>query len=711
MVVRHRTLRTVVLFCGLFAAVPMVGHADEGFWPFNRIPKAAIKAAYGVDLTDAWLERVQQASVRFPGGSGSFVSPEGLVLTNHHVAMSMLQELSTPDRDYVKTGFYARERSQELKVPNLELIVLQRIEDVTARVNAAIKPSMMAAETLAARRAAIAAIEGEAEKKTSLQTEMVTLYQGAQYHLYLYKKFTDIRLVFAPEFDAAFFGGDPDNFTYPRYALDLTLFRVYDGGKPLTVKHYLPWSAAGVKENEPVFTSGHPGSTQRLNTVAHLDVLRDHSLPANIEIYGRFRDALAAYSKQGAEQERQAKDHIFGIENSLKAWRGQLQGLKDPALMQKKEKSEQALRGAVMANADFKARFGDAWDAVAKARRELLDYNIERVMFEGGLAFYSDYFNYARMLLRWAEESRKPNGERLPEYIDVRKPQLEHQIGSDAPTYPELEKVRTTIALTIMRDKLGADHALVKQLLAGKTPEARARELVDGTKLGDPAYRKQLFAGGVTAITESKDPFIEVARSIEPRARQLRQKYDYEVLAVERQAYAKIAQAVFATQGDSAYPDATFTLRLSHGAVKSYQEDGKRIEPFTQIRGLYARADQHGHKPPYVLPESWAKSKGALNLTTPYNFVTTNDIVGGNSGSPVINARGELVGLIFDGNLQSLPGSFVYDGTVNRAIAVDVRGMVEALRKVYGAAALANELLMAGTPESGGRSPLAGQAR
>ena len=693
----RRVLARVVVAAVLVGAWPLSGLADEGFWPFNRIPKAAIKQAYGVELTETWLERVQQASVRFPSGSGSFVSPEGLVLTNHHVALDIIQKLSTPERDYVKSGFYAAERAQELRAPDLELVVLQRIEDVTARVNAAVKPTMSAAETLATRRAAIAAIEDEAQKKTGLQAEMVTLYQGAQYHLYLFKKFTDVRLVFAPEFDAAFYGGDPDNFTFPRFALDMSLFRVYENGKPLAVKQFLPWSAAGIREDDPVFTSGHPGTTQRLNTMAHLEVLRDHSLPINLEIYSRIRDALAAYGSQGPEQERQAKDLIFGIENSLKSWRGQLAGLNDPALLQKKQATESLLRKAVASNPDFQARFGGAWDAVATARRELRAYNIERVMFEGGLAFFSEYSAQARVLVRWAEESQKPNGERLPEFTDARKPQIERQVGSETPIHPGLEKARVAVGLRLMIDKLGADHPLAQRILAGKTPEARATELVDGTKLGDASVRKQLFAGGAEAVKASTDPFIEVMRLIEPRARELRKKYDNEVLAVERDAYAKIAQAVFATAGDAAYPDATFTLRLSYGAVKSYQEDGKRVEPFTQIRGLYARADQHANKPPYTLPESWAKAKGTLNLTTPYNFVTTNDIVGGNSGSPVINARGELVGLIFDGNIQSLPGYFVYDGSVNRAIAVDVRGMIEALRKVYGAERLANELLSGAT--------------
>ena len=693
---RHwRGARASIVFIALLVALPWSLQADEGFWLFNRIPKAAIKQAYGVELTDAWLQRVQQASVRFPSGSGSFVSADGLVLTNHHVALDIVQKLSTADRDYVTTGFVARDRAQELKAPDLELVVLQTIADVTPQVNAAVRPGMSSADTLAARRAAIAAIEKESEAKNGLQSEVVTLYQGAQYHLYQYRKFTDVRLVFAPEFDIAFFGGDPDNFTFPRYALDMTLFRVYDNDKPLAVKHFLPWSASGSKEGEVVFTSGHPAATQRLNAVAHLEQLRDHSLPLNIEMYTRIRNALDAYRKQGVEQEREAKDLFFSLENSLKSWKGQLQGLKDPAIMNKKIAAEKALRSAVMAKPDLATRFGDAWDAIASARRALPAYNLERVMIEGGLALYSEYFTMARTLVRWAAESQRPNGERLPEYTDARKPAIERLIGGSAPIHPGLERAKLTESLALMRDQLGANHELVTLILAGKTPEARATELIETTKLGDAAVRKALFTGGAAAVKASTDPFIVIAQAIEPRARALRTKYDNELLAVERDAYAKIAQAVFATQGESAYPDGTFTLRLSYGAVKGYQEDGKSISPYTDFRGLYARADQHGMKPPYKYPERWAKARGTLALTTPYDFVSTNDIVGGNSGSPVINARGELVGLIFDGNIHSLPGYFVYDATVNRAVSVDVRGMIEALRKVYGAEALVSELLAA----------------
>lgn len=688
----------------LVVVLPIVGHANEGFWPFNRIPKAAIKQQLGVDLTDQWIERVQQASVRFPSGSGSFVSPDGLVLTNHHVSLDLLQKMSTAERDLASKGFVASNRDSELKGPSeLQLMSLQKIDDVTAKVNEAVKQGMSSAETLAARRAAIAAIEKDSQAATGLEAEVVTLYQGGQYHLYLYKKFTDVRLVFAPEFDAAFYGGDPDNFTFPRYCLDMTLWRVYENGKPFQTRSYLPWSTDGVKDGDAVFTSGHPGQTQRLNTVAHLEFLRDYALPMSLTSFTAIRDSLEAYAKQGPEQERQAKDDFFSIENSLKSWRGQIAGLKEAALIDKKRADEQALRDRVNANADLKAKYGDAWDQVAKARAALPPYNYERTFFESGLAFYTNYFNLARTLVRWADESQKPNGQRLPEYSEARKAAIEQQMASEAPIHAGAEQAKLEATLTMMVRHVGADNALVKQVLAGKTPKVRAAELIAGTKLGDPATRKALLAGGKAAIDASNDSMIQLAKLVDARARELRTKYDNEVLAVERDAYSKIAQAVFATQGDAAYPDGTFTLRLSYGQVKGYMENGKPVTPFTEIRGLYVRGDEHKQKPPYKIVDSWMKARATLNPTTPYNFVSTNDIVGGNSGSPVINAKGELVGLIFDGNIQSLPGYFVYDAAVNRAVSVDSRGMLEALRRVYGANSIADELVGGATTKTAAR--------
>ena len=685
----HRRLLAAL---AVVVALPLVGHANEGFWPFNRIPKAAIKQALGVDLSDSWLQRVQQASVRFPGGSGSFVSPNGLVLTNHHVSLDTLHKLSTPQRDLASQGFLAADRSSEMKAPELELLSLQSIEDVTAKVNAAVTPAMSSAETLAARRAAIAAIEKDAQGSSGLEAEVVTLFQGGQYHLYLYKKFTDVRLVFAPEFDAAFYGGDPDNFTFPRYCLDMTLWRVYDNGKPLAVKNYLPWSVAGARDGDPVFTSGHPGATQRLNTVAHLEFLRDQALPLSLNAFTAIRNALEAYGNLGAEQRRQASDDFFGVENSLKSWKGQIAGLSDPALLNKKRADEQALRARVNADSDLKAKYGDAWDRIATARKNLPPYNRERTFLESGLGLYTQYFINARMLVRWADESTKPNGQRLPEYAEARRTQIERMVAATSPIYPGVEQAKLGATLAVMQDQLGSDHPLVQKILAGKAPAARAEELIAGTKMGDAATRKALFAGGTAAVDASSDTMVQLARLVDAHARELRTKYDNEVLAVERDGYAKIAQAVFAARGDAAYPDGTFTLRLSFGSVKGYTENGKPVTPFTEIRGLFVRGDEHAMKPPYKFPDSWAKARAALKLTTPYNFVTTNDIVGGNSGSPVINAKGELVGLVFDGNIQSLPGYFVYDASVNRTVAVDARGILEALKVVYKAGSVVSEL-------------------
>jgi hypothetical protein len=669
-------------------------HADEGMWPFNNVPKAEIKRRYGFEVTDAWLRKVQLASVRFNnGGSGSFVSPDGLVLTNHHIASDTLAKLSTPERDLVKQGFYARTRAEELRAPDLELNVLVDIEDVTDRVNAAVKPGMSPAEANAARRAAIAAIEKESLEKTGLRSDVVTLYQGGQYNLYRYKRYTDVRLVFAPEFQIAFFGGDPDNFTYPRYCLDMALFRVYENGQPAHVENYLKWSPAGARDGELVFVSGHPGSTQRLNTVAHLEYLRDFGLPLLIRWLEVTRAALLEYSRKGEEQARRAQEDLFGVENSLKALRGQLEGLKDPKIIARKKEAEAALRAFVAADARRQREYGDAWDAIARARASLASYERERRFLEGGWGFNSRLFDIARTLVRLAEENEKPDAERLPEYTTARRESLELQLYSPAPIYDDFEQIKLAASLRFMRDELGAANPVVQKVLAGKTPEERAAELVSGTKLKDVAYRRQLAAGGSRAIEESKDPMIELARAVDAEARAVRKRYEDEVVGVEREAYAKIARALFEKEGTKIYPDATFTLRLSYGAVRGYMENGKFIPPFTFFAGLYERAAQHGNKPPYQLPPRWSERKAALSLRTPFNFVSTNDIIGGNSGSPVINRNAELVGLIFDGNIQSLVGNFVYDDTQNRAIAVDVRGMVEALRKIYGAEELVKELL------------------
>jgi hypothetical protein len=667
--------------------------AEEGFWPFSSVPREQIKQAYGFDVTDAWLTHLQLASVRFGGASGSFVSPDGLVLTNHHVGLGTLAKLSTAERDLVAHGFLAATRAEELKAPDLELLVLQSIEDVTARVNAAVKPGTSPAEAFVARKAAIAAIEKTSTEATGLRSDVVTLYQGGQYHLYRYKKYTDVRLVFAPEYEIAFFGGDPDNFTYPRYCLDVTLFRVYENDRPARIEHFLKWSPKGAREGELVFTSGHPGGTERLYTVAHLQDLRDRSLPFALRYLDRRRDSRLRYAARGAEQERQVKQDVFGIDNALKSIRGQLAGLQDEGLMAQKRSAEETLRRRVTADAALQTQYAAGWDQIARARAALPAFAIEHAMIEGAVGLDTRLFTMARHLVRLAAERSKPDTARLPEYTEARLASLERQLYSPAPLYIEAEKATLAASLVFLRDELGADHLLVKAALAGKTPENRAAELLDGTKLGDVAARKAVAAAGAAGIAASTDPLIVLAREIDPGARALRQRHEDEVVSVERDAYAKIAQAVFATRGTSAYPDGTSTLRLSYGQVKGYASGGRAIQPFTDFAGLFARQEQFGARPPYDAPQRWDDRRSALDPATPFNLVTTNDIVGGNSGSPVVDAGGEIVGLVFDGNIESLPGYFIYDGTVNRTVAVDSRAIVEALVKVYDDRALADEIL------------------
>lgn len=667
--------------------------ADEGMWTFNNVPRAEIKKKYGFDVTDEWLNKVRLASVRFNnGGSGSFVSPNGLVLTNYHIVEDIVGEVSTPEKDLAKEGFVARTRAEEIKAPSLELNQLISIEDVTSRVNGAVKANATDAEAFAARRAEISAIEAESTKATGLRSDVVTLYQGGQYNLYRYKKYTDVRLVFVPEFQAAFFGGDPDNFNFPRFNIDMALVRVYENDQPVHPDNYFKWSTAGAKENSLVFVTGNPGSTSRLDTVAHLEELRDTSIPIILRLLERREALLKKYMAMGEEQTRQSQNELNSVQNALKVYRGQLKGLKDPSLMARKTKEEQTLRKAVAANPDWQKQYGGAWDAIAAAHKAYPSYIRERRIFEQAGGFNTALFNYARTLVRMADESKKPNAERLPEYTDARRASLELALFSPAPIHEDFEKLKLADSLGFMVELLGADNPLVKGVLAGKTPEARADELISGTKLKDPEFRKQLAKGGFEAIDASNDPMILVAREVDAKAREVRKRYETELAAVERANYAKIARALFETEGNKVYPDATFTLRLSYGAVEGYTENGKKVAPFTTLGGLYTRSDSFKHEFPYNLPDRWNEKKSALNLNTPFNFVSTNDIIGGNSGSPTINQNGELVGLIFDGNIQSLVGDFMYDGSVNRAISVDSRGMLEVLRKVFNANEIAAEL-------------------
>jgi len=685
-------LCALILALFTFQSIP-VAAVDEGMWTFNNVPREDIKKKYGFEVTDDWLRKVQLASVRFPGGSGSFVSPNGLVLTNYHIVEDIMGELSTPEKDYAKEGFVARTQAEELKADGLSLDQLISIEDVTARVNSSVKDDMSAVEANAARRAQMSAIEMESTQTTGLQSNVVTLYQGGQYNLYRYKKYTDVRIVFVPEFQAAFFGGDPDNFNFPRFNIDMALVRVYENNQPLKVENYFKWSKTGAKDGELVFVTGHPGNTSRLNTVAHLESLRDVSIPLLIRLLESRRAALKAYMAKGEEQTRRAQNDLNSVENSLKVYKGQIEGLRDPKLMRQKVLAEQQLRNSVNADPRKQKEYGDAWTAIAKGRKDLAQYERDRRFLDLAAGFYTPLFGYARTLVRLADENEKPDAKRLPEFMNVRRAALEAALYSTAPIYDDYEKAKLASSLQFLQSEYGANSAFTKKVLKGKTPEARAAELIEGTKLKDVEYRKQVAAAGVRMTNSGADPMIELAKDIDKEARAVRKRYEEEVVAVERANYAKIAHALFEEQGTKLYPDATFTLRLSYGAVKGYRENGKFVAPFTTLGGLYARSNQHHHEFPYNLPPRWTARQKALNPRTPFNFVSTNDIIGGNSGSPTINRNRELVGLIFDGNIQSLVGNFEYDESVNRSISVDVRGMLEVLRKVFGANALADELM------------------
>jgi hypothetical protein len=689
----RKCLCALILALFSLQTLPFTALADEGMWTFNNVPRADIKKKYGFEVTDDWLKKVQLASVRFNnGGSGSFVSPTGLVLTNYHIVEDIVNEVSTPEKDLAKEGFVARTRAEEIKAPSLELNVLMSIEDVTTRVNGAVKTGMSDGEAFAARRAEISAIEGESNKNTGLRSDVIALYQGGQYNLYRYKKYTDVRLVFVPEFQAAFFGGDPDNFNFPRFNIDMALVRIYENDQPVHPANYFKWSTAGTKEGSLVFVTGNPGSTARLNTVAHLQELRDTSIPIILRLLERRETMLKKYMALGDEQTRRAQNELNSIQNALKVYRGQLQGLKDKSLMDRKANEEEALRKSIAANPDRQKMYGDAWDAIAKAHQGLPTYIRERRIFDQASGFNTTTFGFARTLVRLAAENEKPNAERLPEYTDARRASLELALYSPAPIHDDFEKLKLADSLEFMVELLGADNPLAKQVLDGKTPQARANELIEGTKLKDPAYRKELAAGGRQAIESSTDPMIVLARLVDPKAREVRKRYENEVTGVERAGYSKIARALFETEGTKLYPDATFTLRLSYGAVKGYLENGKKVPPFTTLGGLYERSAQFKSAFPYNLPPRWTEKKSTVDLKTPFNFVSTNDIIGGNSGSPTINEKGELVGLIFDGNIQSLVGDFIYDESVNRAISVDSRAMLEVLRKVFEAKDIAAEL-------------------
>ena len=684
-----RVLRSVFLIPALSLAIVTPTCAEEGMWTFDNPPLKDLAAKYNFHPTQEWLDHLRLSSVRFnDGGSGSFVSPNGLLLTNQHIARDQLQESSTAEHDYVRDGFYAAREDQELKSPDLEINVLVGMQEVTARVQGAARGAKDDADALKARDAEIAAIEKESKDKTGLRSDVVTLYNGGEYWLYQYRAYTDVRLVFAPEEQAAFFGGDPDNFTYPRYDFDMALYRVYENGKPLHTPNYLKWSAKGAAPGDLVFVSGNPGSTSRQDTVAELLLQRDVTEPAYIDFLERRILAAQEFAKQSVDNERRVDSTIFLLQNSLKAFLGMKEALSDKTILEKKQAEEKDLRDRVAADPELQKEYGDAWDEVARAV-ELAKPEIKELIFRRS---DSQLFVLAMEIVQYVAEVKKPDGKRLPQYHEAGLDSLRYQMLSPAPIYPSVEKMFMKAAMDLVKEKLGAGDPYLQAIVQGSDIDKAVDSLVDGTKLGDPAFRKSLMDGGEAAVAASNDPMIAAARRVDPV---WRANYVYmrdKVYSVFDAGSEKLGKARFAVYGKNAYPDGTFTLRLSYGTVDGYPYNGTIAPPFTTFYGLYDRAASFSDHAPWNLTPKEETARDKLNLATPMDFVYTCDLTGGSSGSPVVNRDGELVGLDFDSNIESLAGEYVYDETKNRAVAVHSAGMLEGLRKIYGAGALADEL-------------------
>lgn len=662
-----------------------IARADEGMWTLNGFPAERFRQRYGEPPSQGWLDRARLASVRLAQGcSGSFVSRDGLVMTNHHCAAGCIQQISTRENDLMANGFRAERMEDERACPEVEVNVLQEIRDVTERIREATR-GQTGADFGKALRAEMSRIEAECAHAGQWRCDVVNLYHGGRYDLYRYKRYQDVRLVFAPEDRIAFFGGDPDNFTFPRYDLDVAFLRVYEDGKPARIRDFFRFSTRGPQDGDVVFVTGHPGRTMRLLTVAQIEFLRDVLYPLYLKVFAELRGILTQFSREGAEHARIARNDLFYLENAFKAYNGMHRTLLDRAFLEHKEAEEKALRERLAGDPEGAAAVA-ALDRIAAVQARLREFLVEYWFLEGRGASFSRLFQVARTLVRWDEERRKPNEVRLREFRESALPSLTQSLFSAAPIEPDLEEVKMAFWLSKVREHLGPDHPITRLVLGRDSPEDLARALVRGTRLADAGLRKRLWEEGTSG---AGDPMIEVARRLDAAARAVRTTYEDDVEAIEDRESEVLAQARFRVAAADTYPDATFTLRITYGTVAGYREGAREVSPITVIRGLFERATG---KDPYALPPSWERARDRLNPDTPMNFASTCDIVGGNSGSPVINRRGEVVGLIFDGNIQSLGGAFWFEESVNRAVAVATPAILVALDRVYALPRIVREL-------------------